>query len=134
MSALEHSMKTSHSQSIERAREASLKLLEYCRSNEWAGYDPYDALNSPLFSAFPILDSKIPRLVLYSGTEAKSGGHAPLVTGPQNAKPEGTGFIPVGSTQVLKRRTPPGRRDDFLDDWPAAREPFSRLCLRLLGI
>jgi len=28
--------------------QAFSKLLRYCRSEAWAGYDPYDALNSPL--------------------------------------------------------------------------------------
>jgi len=30
---------------------AALKLLAYCRANDWAGYDPYDALNSGIFKA-----------------------------------------------------------------------------------
>ena len=41
-----------------------LKLLAYCRANDWAGHDPYDALNSHLFEALPFLDSRVPRLVL----------------------------------------------------------------------
>lgn len=41
-----------------------LKLVDYCRVNEWAGYDPYDALNSPLFRTLPFLDSRWPRLIL----------------------------------------------------------------------
>jgi len=45
------------------ATPACLKLLEYCRSNDWAGHDPYDALNSRIFTALPALDSKWPRLV-----------------------------------------------------------------------
>jgi hypothetical protein len=40
------------------------KLLAYCRQNDWAGHDPYDALNSKLFNIFPILDTKIPRIVM----------------------------------------------------------------------
>jgi hypothetical protein len=40
------------------------KLLAYCRANDWAGYDPYDALNSKLFEVLPALDSRVPRLVL----------------------------------------------------------------------
>jgi hypothetical protein len=40
------------------------KLLAYCRANDWSGYDPYDALNSRIFTALPFLDKKIPRLVL----------------------------------------------------------------------
>ena len=43
---------------------AILKLLAYCQANDWAGYDPYDAVNSRLFAALPFLNSKIPRLVL----------------------------------------------------------------------
>lgn len=40
------------------------KLLAYCRINDWAGYDPYDALNSPIFRTLPFLDRRLPRLVL----------------------------------------------------------------------
>src|SRR5512139_3735148 len=29
------------------------KLLRYCRSESWVGYDPYDALNSPLARTLP---------------------------------------------------------------------------------
>lgn len=43
---------------------AFLKLLAFCRENDWAGYDPYDALNSKVFSALPFLNSTLPRLVL----------------------------------------------------------------------
>lgn len=43
---------------------AARKLLAYCRQNDWAGHDPYDALNSRLFEALPVLDSRIPRLAL----------------------------------------------------------------------
>lgn len=38
------------------------KLLAYCRRNDWAGYDPYDALNSRILKALPILDFRIPRI------------------------------------------------------------------------
>lgn len=41
-----------------------LKLLAYCEANEWAGYDPYDALNSRTLAALPILNSRLARLVL----------------------------------------------------------------------
>jgi hypothetical protein len=45
------------------ATPACLQLLEYCRANDWAGHDPYDALNSRIFTALPFFDSKWPRLV-----------------------------------------------------------------------
>src|ERR1700675_1865234 len=40
------------------------KLVAYCRANDWAGHDPYDALNSPIFRTLPFLDHRLPRLVL----------------------------------------------------------------------
>lgn len=43
--------------------EVALRLLAYCRANDWAGYDPYDALNSRFF-AIPFLNNKLFRLAL----------------------------------------------------------------------
>lgn len=39
-------------------------LFEYCRSRDWAGYDPYDALNSRLLPAIPGATSRLPQLML----------------------------------------------------------------------
>src|SRR2546428_1199415 len=50
--------------SLENAKATALKLLAYCEANDWAGYDPYDALNSRVFTALPFLNSRLPRLVL----------------------------------------------------------------------
>jgi hypothetical protein len=50
--------------SLEDAQATALKLLAYCRANDWSGYDPYDALNSRIFTALPFLNSRLPRLVL----------------------------------------------------------------------
>jgi len=51
----------SHLGDLRRTRD---QLLHYCQSHGWAGYDPYDALNSQLFTALPFLDSKWPRLIV----------------------------------------------------------------------
>lgn len=40
------------------------RLLAYCQASDWAGHDPYDALNSRLFEAVPFLNSRLPRLAL----------------------------------------------------------------------
>ncbi|MGH9326668.1 MAG: hypothetical protein ACRD2B_08305 [Terriglobia bacterium] len=45
-------------------KTAVTKLLSYCQAANWAGYDPYDALNSRLLTAFPFFDARLPRLVL----------------------------------------------------------------------
>jgi hypothetical protein len=55
----------SHNNTFQAEKELSnalQKLLAYCRRNDWAGYDPYDALNSRILKAFPILDFRIPRI------------------------------------------------------------------------
>ena len=38
--------------------QATKVLLDYCKRHDWAGYDPYDALNSRIFSLFPFLRVK----------------------------------------------------------------------------
>jgi hypothetical protein len=43
---------------------AFLKNLAYCRVRDWAGIDPYDALNSRLLTAVPFLNSRLPRIAL----------------------------------------------------------------------
>jgi hypothetical protein len=53
-----------HSAAMGSDLEAAIvKLIAYCRANDWAGYDPYDALNSPIFRSLPFLDCRLPRLV-----------------------------------------------------------------------
>ena len=59
--------------------EAVLSLLAYCRKEAWAGYDPYDALNSRLFNATPCRHSKICRLVLTQGLKRLPFNLRPLL-------------------------------------------------------
>ena len=49
---------------VEDPAPATLKLLAYCQANDWAGHDPYDALNSRIFQKLPFLDSRWPRLLM----------------------------------------------------------------------
>lgn len=48
--------------SRDRILNILLKLLDYCRKNDWAGFDPYDALNSRLFDHTPFSKSRICRI------------------------------------------------------------------------
>ncbi|MGA9772566.1 MAG: hypothetical protein WBV94_26285 [Blastocatellia bacterium] len=41
---------------VRLCEQALVKLLRYCRSEAWAGYDPYDGLNSRLARVLPIRD------------------------------------------------------------------------------
>jgi hypothetical protein len=52
---------------LSRPRDRSLeaihsKLLAYCRANDWAGYDPYDALNSEILKSLPFLNFRVARI------------------------------------------------------------------------
>src|SRR5258708_5082529 len=71
-----------------RLKSATLSLLAYCRANDWAGYDPYDALNSELFKRVPLLDSRIPRLVLTQALKRAPFNVRPVLAVPktQNSK------------------------------------------------
>lgn len=40
------------------------ELMDYCRTNNWAGFDPYDALNSRIFLATPFNKSRICRIAI----------------------------------------------------------------------
>jgi len=47
-----------------RLPDATFKLLAYCRANDWAGYDPFDALNSKIYQSLPFLHFRLARLAL----------------------------------------------------------------------
>ena len=73
----------------ETPESAAQKLLAYCRANEWAGYDPYDALNSRVFKALPFLDFKLARLVLTQGIKRSPVNLRPLLLVAQSPNPKG---------------------------------------------
>jgi hypothetical protein len=77
----------------ERCASAARKLLEYCRANDWAGYDPYDALNSRVFQALPFLDSRLPRLVLTQALKRSPVNLRPLLLIPKTQNPKAVGLF-----------------------------------------
>lgn len=80
---------TEHFKTSENIRVATQKLLVYCRANQWAGYDPYDALNSRLFAAVPMLDRRIPRLVLTQALKRLPVNVRPLLAISKTQNPKG---------------------------------------------
>jgi len=70
-------------------KDITLRLLRYCRENGWAGYDPYDALNSRIFRALPFLDFKLSRLILTQGVKRCPINLRPLLLIPKTANPKG---------------------------------------------
>jgi glycosyltransferase involved in cell wall biosynthesis len=91
----------------QEARAAAVRLLAYGRGHDWAGHDPYDALNSRLLAALPILDTRAIRLLLTqalkrSPVDLRGILHVPRV---QNAKALG---LVLAAVLKLARAGVPG--------------------------
>jgi hypothetical protein len=65
-----------------------IALMEYCRKNDWAGYDPYDALNSRLFVATPLHRSRICRLILTQALKRLPIDLRPILQVPKTQNPK----------------------------------------------
>jgi hypothetical protein len=97
-------------QAENRLSAALQKLLAYCRHNDWAGYDPYDALNSRILKALPILDSRIPRIVMTQGLKLSPVNVRGLLGIPktQNSKALAvflSSFLSLSAEQVSDRES-----------------------------
>lgn len=68
--------------------EVATRLFDYCKQNNWAGYDPYDALNSRLFARTLFSRSRICRIAATQIIKRLPVNIRPLlmITGEQNPK------------------------------------------------
>jgi hypothetical protein len=80
----------------------TLGLLAYCRANDWAGYDPYDALNSRIFEALPFLNSRLPRLALTQLLKRSPVNIRPLLLIPKTQNPKALSLF-LGGLLKLSR-------------------------------
>jgi hypothetical protein len=74
--------------SRDRIQEITLKLLDYCRKNDWVGYDPYDALNSKLLGYLPFLDFRVFRIGLTQLLKRSPINIRPLLLVPKMQNPK----------------------------------------------
>lgn len=70
-------------------KDATSRLLEYCRDNSWAGYDPYDGLNSAVFAAIPWFNNRLPRLAFTQFMKRCPVNFRPLLFVPKEQNPKG---------------------------------------------
>jgi hypothetical protein len=101
-----------------KMRDVALRLFEYCSSRDWAGYDPYDALNSRVFKALPLLDVKPIRLALTQGMKRSPLNLRGLLLVPPSQNPKGLGLFLAA---VLKLRKLALIRDEELAKQLSAR-------------
>ena len=76
-------------------------MLAYCHANDWAGYDPYDALNSKWFTSLPFLNFRLARLVLTQALKRSPVNLRPVLRVPPAQNPKGLALI---LTALLKLR------------------------------
>jgi len=88
------------------ARRAAIDLLAYCRTNDWAGYDPYDALNSRVFRALPFLDFRLARLALTQGIKRSPVNLRPLLLVPRTPNPKGIALFLTSAVKLAKSSVP----------------------------
>lgn len=72
----------------ETVSEAAATLLDYCRRNNWSGYDPFDGLNSRVFKAIPFLNFKAARLVFIQAMKRSPINFRPLLLIPKGENPK----------------------------------------------
>ena len=88
------------------------KLVAYCRSNDWAGYDPYDALNSPIFRILPFLDHRLPRLVFTQGLKRSPVDFRRLLHIPKTQNPKGIALF-LSAFVTLERVNATNQKGDI---------------------
>src|SRR6188508_197314 len=91
----------------------ALKLLAYCHDRDWAGHDPYDALNSRIVAAVPLLDSRIPRLIATQALKRSPVDLRRLMMIPPTQNPKALALF-LGA--ALRLRSVEGAHTDTLVD------------------
>ena len=78
------------------------ELLDYCLKQDWAGYDPYDALNSRVFRATPFFRSRHCRIVFTQFMKRSPINFRPFFRVPKKRNPKGTALF-VSALLKLKK-------------------------------
>lgn len=82
--------------------EAARKLFAYCERNNWAGYDPYDALNSEILKALPLLNRKSIRLALTQALKRAPVDLRRLLRVPPSQNPKALGLFLRAALKLLR--------------------------------
>ena len=66
----------------------TLRLLDYCRTSNWAGWDPYDALNSPIFKYVSFVDFRWTYIAITQLMKRSPVNLRPLLFVPKTENPK----------------------------------------------
>jgi hypothetical protein len=83
-------------------RKTAQKLFIYCRDQNWAGYDPYDALNSRVLQLLPIRDVKWIRLALTQFLKRSPVDLRPVLAVPPTQNPKALALFLMAIIKLSK--------------------------------
>lgn len=101
------------------------KLVAYCQAHDWAGWDPYDALNSRLFQAVPLLNSRIPQIALTQALKRSPVNLRSLLLIPKKQNPKALALFLSAFVKLTDEQLP-GREalvQHMIDRLIALRSP-----------
>lgn len=87
---------------LDLVKAVTFRLWAYCEENDWAGYDPYDALNSKIFKSLPFLNFRIPRLVFTQALKRMPFNMRPLLLIPKTQNPKAIALFIMASLKLKK--------------------------------
>jgi hypothetical protein len=104
------------------------KLEAYCRAHDWAGFDPYDALNSELFARTPLARSRVARLALTQALKRSPVNIRPLLRIPPQRDPKATALFLMSYGKRAQRGDGESRAiaSDLAGRLMALRSPATR--------
>jgi hypothetical protein len=79
-----------------------VKLMDYCKKNNFAGYDPYDALNCEIYKALPFLDFKLFRLSFTQLMKKMPINFRRLLLIPKTQNPKGLALFLIAFIKIQK--------------------------------
>lgn len=77
-------------------------LMAYCGKNDWAGFDPYDALNSRVFSFTPFVKSRVCRIAITQIMKRLPVNLRPLLLVPREQNPKGIALFLMAFLKLSK--------------------------------
>ncbi len=85
-----------------RLQDVVISLMDYCAKDEWAGFDPYDALNSRIFTRTPFHGSRICRLAFTQTMKRLPFNLRPLLLVPKKQNPKAIGLFLRGTIKLSR--------------------------------
>lgn len=99
--------------------------MALCRNENWAGYDPYDALNSRLFAHSPLVHSRICRLIFTQIMKRLPVDFRPYLLVTREKNPKALALFLMASIKMTKAGLPDGQgqKADLVKQLETLRSP-----------